>query len=444
MLSCIRPAFRVLEPKDHVSTAPDLLAEPTSYEDAKPPFLRRVQIRGYKSIAFCDVTLEPLTILVGRNASGKSNFLDALAFVRDAMATNIPEAVKRHGGWHSMLSRHAADKQISFEFEVAITHPDMGEVVAIYGFVLHVERSGVTCLITENFNTKNMIETHSTSFSVSRHAGVTSWAGPDDLRDVFYHFQDRPDQLSLGLLANQSIVNIGDGFRHMGFYNFNPGVIRIPQKPSPGTILEADGSNLASLIPSVEDIDHDTITRVKAYLSAVVNEVKDFRHIAVGGYDTLQFQIAAGRNAEVFDFDAGSMSDGTLRVLACLMAAFQVQRSGGPSVVGIEEPETSLHPAAMRALVDALDEAALRTQVLLTTHSADLLDNPTIRPENVRVVEMIDGRTIIAPVDAASVEIVRRKLNTLGGLERDDQLRADLDDLDRQSELSGNMQEPGG
>ena len=38
---------------------------------AKPPFLRRVQIRGYKSIAFCDVTLEPLTILVGRNASGK-------------------------------------------------------------------------------------------------------------------------------------------------------------------------------------------------------------------------------------------------------------------------------------------------------------------------------------------------------------------------------------
>jgi len=41
--------------------------------------------RGYKSIAFCDVALEALTILVGRNATGKSNFLDALAFLRDCL-----------------------------------------------------------------------------------------------------------------------------------------------------------------------------------------------------------------------------------------------------------------------------------------------------------------------------------------------------------------------
>src|SRR5947209_13311926 len=85
---------------------------------AKPPFLRRVRIQGYKSIAFCDVTLEPLTILVGRNASGKSNFLDALAFVRDAMATNITEATKRHGGWDSILSRTAPNGTISFEMEL--------------------------------------------------------------------------------------------------------------------------------------------------------------------------------------------------------------------------------------------------------------------------------------------------------------------------------------
>ena len=90
----------------------------------------------------------------------------------------------------------------------------------------------------------------------------------------------------------------------------------------------------------------------------------------------------------------------------------------------------------MRALVDALDEATLRTQVLLTTHSADMLDNPTINPENVRVVQMIDGRTVIAPVDAASVDIVRRDLNTLGGLERDNLLEPDPDDLERQKQLA--------
>ena len=136
------------------------------------------------------------------------------------------------------------------------------------------------------------------------------------------------------------------------------------------------------------------------------------------------------------------MSDGTLRTLGALLAAFQVDgRYGSPSLIAIEEPETSLHPAAMRALVDALDEATLRTQILLTTHSAEMLDNPTIRPENVRVVQLLDGQTVIGPVDEASLDIVRRNLNTLGGLERENQLEPDLDDQDRQRRLGQARQE---
>ena len=84
----------------------------------------------------------------------------------------------------------------------------------------------------------------------------------------------------------------------------------------------------------------------------------------------------------------------------------------------------------------ALDEATLRTQVLLTTHSPDLLDAEQVKPENVRVVEWRDGSTAITPMDEASVSIVRDHLNTLGGLERDRQLGVDLDDLDRQAGLA--------
>ena len=82
--------------------------EPTTHPNgAKPPFLRRVRIRNYKSIAFCDVTLEPLTILVGRNATGKSNFLDALGFLRDVVTKGVREAVKLHGGRDAVLNRMA-------------------------------------------------------------------------------------------------------------------------------------------------------------------------------------------------------------------------------------------------------------------------------------------------------------------------------------------------
>jgi predicted ATPase len=136
--------------------------------------------------------------------------------------------------------------------------------------------------------------------------------------------------------------------------------------------------------------------------------------------------------------DAHAMSDGTLRALAVLAAVWQVYFTHTDAgFVGFEEPETALHPAAVHALVDALDEATLRTQVLFTTHSPDLLDCPAVGPENVRVVEMIDGRTVIAPVDAAGVELVRRKLNTLGGLEREGQLAPDMTDVHRQRREAG-------
>src|SRR5690349_5071849 len=100
-----------------MTALPSKEADDETYENAKPPFLRRVRIRGYKSIALCDVTLEPLTILVGRNASGKSNFVDGLAFLRDVIATNLTEATTRHGGWRSILSRTSPDGVISFELE---------------------------------------------------------------------------------------------------------------------------------------------------------------------------------------------------------------------------------------------------------------------------------------------------------------------------------------
>src|SRR5262249_49841198 len=106
----------------------DLMATTASEEPAnemdeqtKPPFLRRVRIRGYKSIAFCDVTLEPLTILVGRNASGKSNFLDALAFLRDIVTVGVHEAVKWHAGVEAIPCRMQDDRIVAVEIESSYT-----------------------------------------------------------------------------------------------------------------------------------------------------------------------------------------------------------------------------------------------------------------------------------------------------------------------------------
>ncbi|MFF5676327.1 AAA family ATPase [Streptomyces hygroscopicus] len=69
------------------------------------PFITRVRVNNYKSTAHCDVTLGRFTVLLGLNAAGKSNFLDALRFVRDALVNGPAEAVAKRGGWEE-ANRH--------------------------------------------------------------------------------------------------------------------------------------------------------------------------------------------------------------------------------------------------------------------------------------------------------------------------------------------------
>ena len=77
---------------------------------AAPPFLTRVRIRNYRSIAACDVELGSLAFLVGPNGSGKSNFLDAIRFVADALDTTLDHALRDRGGIEEVRRRPRGDR----------------------------------------------------------------------------------------------------------------------------------------------------------------------------------------------------------------------------------------------------------------------------------------------------------------------------------------------
>ncbi|MDY3560657.1 AAA family ATPase [Gemmata sp. JC673] len=427
-----------------MATATDPEVNGAADARSKPPFLRRVRIRGYKSIAFCDVALEPLTVLVGRNASGKSNFLDALGFLRNLLRLGASEAAKIHGGIEAILCRVATDRTIAFEIECNSTHTESDDAFeAAYAIEIEFPQKQRPQIRGESLRIANAIGdqmgySYSNGsvecFASGDRAVKWEWEASVYPFLVRYHNELRAEQTPWIL----------DGITSLSIHNFQPSEIRQLQHPYPGNLLNQNGANLASVIEATRENDWDAFERVRRYLHVITKTVELRGLIKYGAdYETVRFQVSRDSHGQPLDFDAASMSDGTLRVLAALVAAFQVVPvRGSPSLVAIEEPETSLHPAAMHALVDALDEATLRTQILLTTHSAEMLDNPTIRPENIRVVQMIDGRTVIAPVDAASVEIVKRRLNTLGGLERDNLLEADPDDVERQQQLEAASAEP--
>jgi predicted ATPase len=279
-------------------------------------------------------------------------------------------------------------------------------------------------------------------FGLEHGVGESEWTSQVAPR----HFKhNRPDVLLLSVVGSPPFVDFAERLGASCVYNFHSPAIRTHQPITASPILARDGANLARAIEGLREIEPETVQRIGQYLKAIVPGVVEFRTQVYGDFETVRFRLQGKSGQAPIEFDASSMSDGTLRILASLIGAFQiVLPSGFPGFIGIEEPETALHPAAMRALVDALDEATLRTQILLTTHSAEMLDNPTIKPENVRVVQMLDGQTLIGPVDEASVEIVARRLSTLGGLERENQLEPDTDDLERQQHLSQNGAESQG
>jgi predicted ATPase len=78
-----------------------------------PAFLRRVRLKNYKSIATCDVRLGRLVALVGRNGSGKSNFLDSLRFVADGLTTTLDHALRERGGLAAgAAAQHGASAEL--------------------------------------------------------------------------------------------------------------------------------------------------------------------------------------------------------------------------------------------------------------------------------------------------------------------------------------------
>ena len=100
-----------------------------------------------------------------------------------------------------------------------------------------------------------------------------------------------------------------------------------------------------------------------------------------------------------------------------------------PSFIGIEEPEAGIHPGALEALADNLKEASDRSQLLLKTHSPDLIDQ--FKTEDLRVVQMVDGVTEVGQVSREQAETVRQYLFSAGELHSMEGLRPDLDSVDR-------------
>ena len=130
----------------------------------------------------------------------------------------------------------------------------------------------------------------------------------------------------------------------------------------------------------------------------------------------LEFVQDRGRSEPV-KLEAFGMSDGTLRALGLLVAVFQ---RPVPSVLVIEEPEATMHPGALGAVLDLLRHAGRSTQVIVTTHSPEALDAKWIRNKHLRMMIWDAGVSRVARVIVSTERLsIRIDANLQKSLERE-------------------------
>ena len=392
-----------------------------------PVFLNRVLLRNYKSIGQCDVRLGPLTYLVGANGSGKSNFLDSLHLVRDALAGSLDNALNERGGL-AEVRRRSSGHPTHFGIRLEFTLPDGRQ--GHYAFNIGslpgrgYEVQAESCAIGGKGK--------GPFFALER--GLLKSSSEPTFPAT------TGDRLALVSVSGMTVFRpVYDAFTAMGFYNLNPKLMRDPQKPQDGRLLKPVGENIVSMIGHLERVAPASLRVIEEYLQTVVPMVHGVERKQIGPLETLEFRQEMAGAKHPWRFPAQNMSDGTLRALGVLTALFQGNSDFSPSLVGIEEPETALHPAASAALREALSRAAERTQVIVTSHSPELLDDIELDADTLLAVVSDGGETRIAPLDSASRAVMREGLFTAGELLRLNQLAPDRPLLEAQAKRQADL-----
>jgi predicted ATPase len=385
-----------------------------STKQQKNVFLTRVVLKHYRSIAACDLRLGSLTFLVGPNGAGKSNFLDALALVSDALNNNLPQALRDRGGIQEVRRRssgHPTHLGIRLEFQL----PDDRE--GVFAFELAAVRDGPYEVKHEKCVVRSQVSDERAFYQVRKgEVGETTLEHPP---------QGMRDRLFLSVASGyEEFRELHDELAGMGFYNPSPDQMREWQPPDVGQKLLKDARNIASVLDYLARHSPKSKDKIEDYLADVVPGIVGVEKTSVQNKETLEFKQEVKGSKHPWTFTAGSMSDGTLRALGVLAALFQIgnEKRGGVPVVGVEEPEASVHPAAAEILLDALREASARRQVIVTTHSPTLLDSDNVAPDDIVAVVSKEGVTGLSRLGEESKGILRDQLFTAGELLQLDQL----------------------
>lgn len=347
-----------------------------------------------------EVELLGLNVLIGPNASGKSNLIEAIDVLR-ACPRDLAKPIQTGGGitdWLWKGSPGAPEAQI----DVTVHYPHLPNPLH-HGLSLTV--AGQRLALTDE-----VVETVLGSLGSGAVFGSYSYQHGSPVVHILGALPPVP---AGDIIPNQSVLSqrkdphsypeityLGKEYEKILLYrewdSGRQSVLRLPQKTDlPGDFLAEDASNLCLVLNDLES---------RGMRAALIERLREFHEPISDIYTKVQ-----GGTVQLFLREHGlnqpipttRLSDGTLRYL-CLLAV--LCHPEPPPLVCIEEPEIGLHPDILPSVAKLLVEASQRMQLIVTTHSEALVDSLTETPEAVLVCEKFEGSTTMRRLDKAALE----------------------------------------
>jgi len=348
-------------------------------------FIRTMRLQNFLSYGGEgeEIELQPLNVLIGPNASGKSNLIEAIGLLK-ATPTDLTAPIRKGGGINEWLWKGEKEAPIA-EIEATLEYPQ-GVIPIRYriDFTVAGQRLEILDEIIENENRNSQDEDNAGFFYRYRRDTPVGRFPKNKLIPINRDYLI-PDHSIISQrkdpLQYSELTYLGNQFSNICLYRDwhigrNSESRRPQQTDLPEHPLLEDGSNLGLFL---NNLQYQLGSR------PIIEKLKKFYEEA----EELSVKIYGG-TVQIFIREEGlsqpipatRLSDGTLRYLFLLALLLDPTP---PPLICIEEPEIGLHPDMMSTIADLLVEASGRTQLIVTTHSEALVSS--LPPESVLVCE---------------------------------------------------------
>jgi predicted ATPase len=368
--------------------------------------LRRLTVQGFKSLENTCVEFGPVTVLVGRSGTGKTNFVTALRFLRNYLFVG-QYGLQEFGDWRQLIP--ATGQKTPMEFEVVF---DVKGIEAPFEYLVRLHEQGLGAPVSE--------ESLKLGEEWLFRQVEGKWHSEPQLVSV-----PQPGEPAIGRIPSISEVVIAYTALTTGIgCHYFPATALAARQGTTREIsgLHDDADNylqtLKEIVSNLQDLNVRrniiaALQRLNPSISAVeLDSIQNPTGVIVGhkvGEKTLSLSL-------------GQESDGFRRFYAHLLALYQLPPK---QTLVFEEPENGIYPGALSLLADEFKSApaAGRGQIILTTHSPELLD--CFAAGDIRVVVLDGFQTRIGEVSQEQKEAIREQLLHPGELLTVDPARID-------------------